>query len=154
MTYNLEEFEKLDKLKTKVMKYIVYKKRTEQEVRRKFSNIDDQELLDEVIEDLKENGYINDESYIERAVAEFINLKNLSLKELKYKLVSKGLNKDLVDDYFYKNIDKLEEYEINSAKNIIIKKSNGMEEQDIIQYLLKKGYKIDLIKMAIQKIGE
>lgn len=154
MTYNLEEFEKLDKLKTKVMKYIVYKKRTEQEVRRKFSNIDDQELLDEVIEDLKENGYINDESYIERAVAEFINLKNLSLKELKYKLVSKGLNKDLVDDYFYKNIDKLEEYEINSAKNIIIKKSNGMEEQDIIQYLLKKGYKIDLIKMAIQEIGE
>ena len=82
MTYNLEEFEKLDKLKTKVMKYIVYKKRTEQEVRRKFSNIEEQDLLDEVIEDLKENGYINDESYIQRAVAEFINLKNLSLKEL------------------------------------------------------------------------
>ncbi len=154
MTYNLEEFEKLDKLKTKVMKYIVYKKRTEQEVRRKFSNIEEQDLLDEVIEDLKENGYINDESYIQRAVAEFINLKNLSLKELKYKLVSKGINKDLVDDYFYKNADQLEEYEINSARNIIIKKSNDMEEQNIIQYLLKKGYKSDLIKTAIQTIGE
>ena len=76
MTYNLEEFEKLDKLKTKVMKYIVYKKRTEQEVRRKFSNIDDQDLLDDVIEDLKENGYINDENYIKRAIAEFMNIKN------------------------------------------------------------------------------
>ncbi len=154
MTYNLEEFEKLDKLKTKVMKYIMYKKRTEQEVRRKFSNIDDQELLDDVIEDLKENGYIDDNNYIERSVSEFINIRNLSLKELKYKLVSKGLNKDLVDDYFYKNADTLEEYEINSAKNIIIKKSNGMEEQDIIQYLLKKGYKLDLIKIAIEKTGE
>ena len=154
MTYNLEEFEKLDKLKTKVMKYIVYKKRTEQEVRRKFSNIDDQDLLDDVIEDLKENGYINDENYIKRAVAEFMNIKNLSLKELKYKLVSKGLNKDLVDDYFYKNTDMLEEYEINSAKNILIKKSNGMEEQDVIQYLLKKGYKMDLIRTAIEKMGE
>ncbi len=154
MAYNLEELEKKDKLKTKVLKYIMYKKRTEQEVRRKFSNIDEQELLDDVIDDLKENGYINDESYIERAVAEFVNLKNLSLKELKYKLVSKGLNKDLVDDYFYKNIDKLEEYEINSAKNIIIKKGNGMEEQDLIQYLLKKGYKTDLVKNAIESLGE
>ncbi len=54
----------------------------------------------------------------------------------------------------YKNADTLEEYEINSAKNIIIKKSNGMEEQDIIQYLLKKGYKLHLIKIAIEKTGE
>ena len=83
-----------------------------------------------------------------------MNIKNLSLKELKYKLVSKGLNKDLVDDYFYKNTDMLEEYEINSAKNILIKKSNGMEEQDVIQYLLKKGYKMDLIRTAIEKMGE
>ena len=154
MTYNLEEFEKLDKLKTKVMKYIMYKKRTEQEVRRKFSDIDDQELLDDVIEDLKENGYINDNNYIERSVSEFINIRNLSLKELKYKLLSKGLNKDLIDEYFYNNIDKLEEYEINSAKNIIIKRSNNSEEQEIIQYLLKKGYKSDLIRTAIQELGE
>ena len=153
MAYSLEELEKKDKLKTKVLKYIMYKKRTEQEVRRKFIDIDEQGLLDDVIEDLKENGYINDESYIERAVAEFVNLKNLSLKELKYKLVNRGLNKDLVDDYFYKYIDKLEEYEINSVKNIIMKKSNNMEQQDLIQYLLKKGYKMDLISQAIETIS-
>lgn len=124
----------------------MYKKRTEQEVRKKFSDIEDYDLLEEVIDDLKENGYINDDSYIERAIAEFINLKNLSLKELKYKLMSKGLDKDLIDDYFYNNTDKLEEYEINSAKNIINKKSNNMEEQDIIQFLLKKGYKMIALK--------
>ena len=130
----------------------MYKKRTEQEVRKKFSDIEDYDLLEEVIDDLKENGYINDDSYIERAIAEFINLKNLSLKELKYKLMSKGLDKDLIDDYFYNNTDKLEEYEINSAKNIINKKSNNMEEQDIIQFLLKKGYKMDSVKEAISML--
>ena len=150
---NLEELEKLDKLKTKVLKYIMYKKRTENEVRRKFSE-EDQNILDNVIENLKEIGYINDENYIERAISEFINIRNLSLKELKYKLLSKGLDKDLIDDYFYKNSDKLEEYEINSAKNIIIKKINGKEEQDLIQYLLKKGYKSDLVKLAIKEVGE
>ena len=61
---------------------------------------------------------------------------------------------DLIDDYFYKNSDKLEEYEINSAKNIIIKKITGMEEQELIQYLLKKGYKSDLVKQAIKEVGE
>lgn len=154
MAYNLEELERIDKLKTKVLKYIMYKKRTEQEIRRKFSNIDEIDLLDDVIENLKEIGYINDENYIDRAVSEFINIRNLSLKELKYKLLSKGLNKDLIDDYFYKNSDKLEEYEINSARNIIIKKINGVEEQELIQYLLKKGYKSDLVKQVIKEIGE
>ena len=80
--YSIEEF---DQLKTKVLKYIMYKKRTENEVKRKFSN-EDSELLEDVIEHLKEIGYINDKSYVERAVAEFMNLNNLSLKELKYKL--------------------------------------------------------------------
>ena len=32
---NLEELEKKDKLKTKMLKYIMYKKRTEEEIKRK-----------------------------------------------------------------------------------------------------------------------
>ena len=51
----IEEF---DKLKTKVLKYIMFKKRTEQEIRQKFKD-EDSELLDEIIEELKEIGYIN-----------------------------------------------------------------------------------------------
>lgn len=151
---DLEELERKDKLKTKVLKYIMYKKRTEQEVRRKFNNVEDEDLLDDVIEDLKENGYINDNSYIERAVSEFVNLNNLSLKELKYKLMNKGLNKELIEDYFYNHSEELEQYEINSAKNIILKKSNNSEEQEIIEHLLKKGYKIELIRNAIEELGE
>ena len=46
----LEEF---DKLKTKVLKYIMFKKRTEQEIRQKFRE-DSGELLNDVIEELKE----------------------------------------------------------------------------------------------------
>ena len=50
MSY-IEEF---DKLKTKVLKYILFKKRTEQEIRQKFRE-DEGELLNNVIEELKEN---------------------------------------------------------------------------------------------------
>ena len=85
--YSDEEF---DKLKTKVLKYILYSKRTEKNIRKKFEN-EDEIILEDVIEYLKEAGYINDSNYIKKAVAEFINLKNLSLKELEYKLRQKGI---------------------------------------------------------------
>ena len=150
----IEELEEFDKLKTKVLKYIMYKKRTEQEIKRKFSDIDNQDMLEDVIENLKEIGYINDENYIERAVAEFMNLNNLSLKELKYKLMSKGINTNVMENYLYSHSEELEEYEMNSAKNIILKKQNSMEEQQLIQYLLKKGYKMESIKNAINNISE
>lgn len=147
----IEELEEFDKLKTKVLKYIMYKKRTEQEIRRKFANIDNQEMLEDVLENLKEIGYISDKNYIERAVAEFMNLNNLSIKELKYKLMSKGINSNVMDNYFDNHLEELEGYEIKSAKNIILKKQFSMEEQQLIQYLLKKGYRMDSIKQAIEE---
>ena len=148
--YSIEEF---DQLKTKVLKYIMYKKRTENEVKRKFAN-ENSELLEDVIDHLKEIGYINDKSYVERAIAEFMNLNNLSLKELKYKLQAKGVDIDAMEDYIYSHSEELEDYEINSAKNIILKKQNSMEEQNLIQFLLKKGYKMDSIKQAIGLLEE
>lgn len=146
--YSIEEF---DELKTKVLKYIMFKKRTELEIKRKFANIEDQDLLEDVIEELKEIGYINDESYIQKTVNEYIKLNNLSLKELKYKLMAKGINGDLIDDYIYTHSEELEQYEIDSAKNILLKKQNNFEEEKLIQYLLKKGYKLESIKMAIEE---
>ena len=146
--YSIEEF---DELKTKVLKYIMFKKRTELEIKRKFANIENHDLLEDVIEELKEIGYINDESYIQKTVNEYIKLNNLSLKELKYKLMAKGINGDLIDDYIYSHSEELEQYEIDSAKNILLKKQNNFEEEKLIQYLLKKGYKLESIKMAIEE---
>ena len=61
----MDYVEEFDKLKTKVLKYILFKKRTEQEVRQKFRE-DSGEMLEDVIEELKELNYINDENYIQR----------------------------------------------------------------------------------------
>ena len=86
MIYSLNEFEKFDKMKSKVLKYVIYKKRTEQEIRKKFEKEFDENILNDIIEELKENKYIDDFNYIERAVNEFMSLKSLSIKEIKYKL--------------------------------------------------------------------
>ena len=73
---NFEEAEKIDKLRSKMLKYILYKKRTEQEVRQKFSE-EEENAVEDAIAYFKELKYIDDFSYIERSVQEFINLKSL-----------------------------------------------------------------------------
>ena len=149
--YTIEEF---DKEKTKVLKYVIYKKRTEKEVKTKFKSQIEENLLSDIIKDWKENGYIDDEKYVERAINEFMALKNLSIKEIKYKLLSKGVPTRILDEYIEKNTEELEEYEQKSANNIALKKSVNMEETEIKQYLMKKGYREENIRETLEKLEE
>ena len=135
---NFERLEQFEKQKIKVMNYIMYKKRSEFEVRQKFSKAIEEETLDEIIEYVKEAGYLSDKNYIERAVNEFMALKNLSIFEIKNKLYSKGISKDEIEDYIAEHRDELEEYESRSRENIITKKSVTMDEQELNNYLYKK----------------
>ena len=64
-TNNLKEAEEFDNLKSKVLKYVLYKKRTESEVREKFKDISENKLED-IINFLKDYNYINDAEYIEK----------------------------------------------------------------------------------------
>ena len=49
------------------------------------------------------------------------------------------------------NKEELEMYEIKSAANIFYKKSNSNDQEEIKQYLVKKGYKIENINKAIEE---
>lgn len=149
--YTIEDY---DKQKSRVLKYVLYKKRSKQEVKNKFCNDIKENMLEDIICELEENGYINDNNYIDRAVNEFIALNNLSIKEIKYKLISKGIPSGLLEDYINDKIEKLQEYEITSAKNIIVKKQNQMDEETIIQFLIKKGYRTSNIREAISRLSD
>ena len=145
--YTIEEF---DKEKTKIFKYVLYKKRSEAEIRKKFSNVIQENMLEDIIEYLKQAKYIDDKEFIRKSINNFIILKNISIKEIIYKLMSKGLSKELIEEYIFENREELEEYEIKSATNIIYKKSSSMEDEEIKQYLLKKGYKLENVNKAFE----
>ena len=146
--YSVEEF---DELKIKMMHYITYKKRTKQEIKQKFSEFDGQ-ILEDAIEYFEEAGYIDDKTYINKSINEFMRLKNLSLKEVQYKLLSKGIGKNEIEDYFSQDIENLNNYEVQSAKNILIKKAHLMELDEIQEYLYKKGYLEENIKTALNEL--
>lgn len=86
-----------------------------------------------------------------KSIDEFISLKTLSIKEIKYKLLSKGLSKNLIDDYIQDNKEKIEEYEIRCAKKVVSKKKNDMDENEIKYFLKKKGYRDESIYIALSE---
>lgn len=147
--YSLEE---IDEVKTKILKYVLYKKRTEREIRQKFSETSS-ELLDDAIEYLKEAGYINDNDYIKRSIQEYMALKSLSVKELIYKLQAKGIAKSDIENYVSEHKEELVEYEIRSATKLIQKKQSTMEEEQIRNYLYSKGYMDETIKLAYEELS-
>ena len=149
--YSLEE---LDNAKTKILKYVLYKKRTENEVREKFTDVEEN-MLEDIIEFLKEEKYIDDNDYIRRCVEEFKKLNSLSIKEVSYKLSQKGINKNLLDEYIYSNKEELLQYEIDSAKKLILKKSKSSDNiQEIKNFLYRKGYMSETIDIALNDLEE
>ncbi len=150
---DFDKLKEIDALKTKVLKYALYKKRTENEIREKFSN-EDENLLEDVIENLKELNYINDNIYMEKSLQDFIALKSLSIKEVSYKLLQKGIKKSLVDDFICNNKEKMLEYEIQSAVKILRKKLSSMELEEAKNFLYKKGYMSESINIAIDELED
>ncbi len=147
--YSLEE---LDIVKTKILKYVLYKKRTEHEVREKFTDVDE-DMLEDIIEFLKEEKYIDDTDYIRRCVEEYKKLNSLSIKEVSYKLLQKGINKNMLDEYIYSNREDLLQYEVDSAKKIIIKRSKATDDiEEIKNFLYRKGYMSETINIALEEL--
>lgn len=140
--YTPEEF---DKKKTKVMEYILYKKRAEVEVRRKFANSIEENMLNDIIEYVKEAGYINDSEYVKKAFEEYMKLKTMSIREIKSKIYAKGIEAYYIEDYISENREALEEYELKSAEKLMEKKKRTADENKIKLYLLNKGFDPDTV---------
>lgn len=152
-TKNLAEAEEFDKWKTKVLKFVLYKKRTENEVREKFAQEIEENKLEDIIEILKENHYIDDKEYIERSIKEFKALKNLSIKEIHYKLQQKKVDRNALEEYIYKNREDLLAFEIQSAKNILQKRVKSLEDRETVKrYLYQKGYMSESIDIALEDL--
>lgn len=132
--YLVDEF---DKLKTKILKYILYKPKTEYEVRNKFSDKYDKVVLEDVIKWLKKEKYIDDNENINLIIADYLENKNFSVKELIYNLNLKGISDEKIEEYCTLNKINLDLYEYNSAENIVQKKSNLLNKEQIKKIFIK-----------------
>ncbi len=99
----LIEQNKLFHIKQKAFRLLGRRQHSTSELRRKLWNKDyEQNLIDEVIEDLKKKGYLDDKEFIRAFVAEKSKFKNWSIKKIKSELIKSGLASKLIDEILSK----------------------------------------------------
>lgn len=132
------------------IKYIMFKKRTEFEVKNKLQMLNYSPIIiDKVITSLKDDGYINDKEYIKKYFKELKSLKNWSIVQVKVNLSKRGCECTISDS-------ELTKYEINSITNLYSKflfkypKATKEEKESFIHALQSKGFVYENIKNVIK----
>jgi regulatory protein len=149
----LIEQNKLFHIKQRAFRLLGRRQHASNELSRKLWNKDyEQKLIDEVIEDLKKNGYLNDSDFIRAFVAEKSKTKNWSSKKIKGELIKRGLTSKIIDEALN---DQPREADIENAMKLAKKKyevllKRNLERKDLRNklsaYLFSKGFEYDLIK--------
>jgi regulatory protein len=113
-----------------------------------------QEIFDEVINKLKEYGYLDDEEFAFQFISSRIKNRPRGKRVLILELMSKGVNKELAE----KKVNELVEDEYDVLKRVYEKKYKGdkitIRDNKKIDFLKRKGFDWDLIKRLIEDESE
>lgn len=160
---NKEELikEKKEYLKERAIGYIALRARSEKEIldylQKKsgfFPGIITEKEIAEIIVDLKEENFINDLKFISWWVESRNYFRPKSKIVLIQELRQKGINNDLIVDYFEDNVQD----ELSLATKIItkkIKKYKGLSSKEqfakIVSSLMRSGFSYQTAKSAFEE---
>ena len=155
----LIEQNKLFYIKQKAFRLLGRRQHSSSELRRKLWNKDyEQKLIDEVIEDLSKNGYIDDTEFIRVFMAEKSKTKNWSRKRIKSELIKRGLDSKLIDKILS---EQYSESDYDNASTVAKKKVEVLTKRNLEKkelrtklstYLFSKGFDYELIKDVVDQI--
>jgi regulatory protein len=142
--------------KSQAVKYLSYRLVSEAQLFAKLQNKGyDEDVIWDVINELKSIGYINDLIYAQKYIYERIKLKPKSKKMLRMELKSKGVSEDIINQV-------LEEMDFDEDMIIdrLIKKKFGKYditepkiEKKIYYFLLHRGFSMENIRTALNRIA-
>ena len=128
--------------------------RTEAEIRKKLKEgFYSDHVIDQAVAYAKKFGYINDENYIRFYIEE--RKQSKSKKEILYKLMAKGVAKDLIIEAMETLYE--EENEAHTIRTLLRKKkydptsATEKEKQKVYGYLMRKGFSYHEIKKTIMQ---
>ena len=141
--------------KSKAIRYLSLKLLTEMELFVKLQTKGyDEDIINDVIVDLKSMGYINDRIYAQKFVYERLKLKPKSKRMLKIELERKGISEHIADEVL-NNI----EYDEDIVIERIIRKKFGKYDFDdpivirkVYSFLAHRGFSLESIKSIIDRI--
>lgn len=138
----------------KADRYIGFKMRTEKEVRNKLNEEGyADEIIERVISSMIKYRYIDDLSYAIMYAKDCRKLKKWGPERIKAELYKKGVNTEFIETALSESDSEDTEEIINSLLEKRIKNTpiDLKEKQKHINFLLRRGFKYDDIKNAIEK---
>ena len=154
----MKYFSDIERAKSRAINYISGKLKTKYEVRLKLKEKDfTEDIIDEVIDILEKEEYLNDRLYCEVFIEDKKQLNVYGKNKIKSLLFQKGVSKSVFEDF----LDEFEyEEEFDNALKMGIKKLNLLsneedifkKKQKLINYLAYRGFSFDVINDVLREI--
>lgn len=142
--------------KSIAVRYLSVVHRTDKEVRGKLQEEGyDTRCIEQVIDELKALGYINNKLYAQKYVFDRSKLKPVSKRLMKQKLLSRGIADDVADEV----LEDWKVEDIDVAENLLKRKFGkyDLTDENILKkaysFLLHRGFSHDTIRDAIQQVN-
>lgn len=155
----LIEQNKLFHIKQRAFRLLGRRQHSSSELKRKLWRKDyEQKLIDAVIEELMNNGYLNDEDFIREFVAEKSEIKKWSSNRIKSELIKQGIKSNLIEAGLKELLDNSEyEKALSLGKKkyeILTKRTADKKElkEKLFTFLYSKGFEYDVVNEVSEKI--
>ena len=140
--------------KEKALWLISYRDHSKKELEEKVRNSCDRDSAKKAVERLEELGLVNDEKFARNYAEQLLNVKHLSKKGAKYKLMEKGIDRDLAD----RILDEIYFDPQEHIRVIIQSKYRNLDDEKTrrraVSALQRKGYGWSDIKSVIDEYIE
>lgn len=145
-------------LKVKIINLISRRPRSEREIQQYLSKQKIKDSAEKLINILKDEGHIDDTKFANWWIDQRVTFKNRSINQIKSELLGKGISNDIIENAIGEA--DMSDSEISSIKFLAEKKQRLLMHKNltteqmnekVVQFLLRKGFRWELIQKALEK---
>ncbi len=154
----MKYFSDIEMAKSRAINYISGKLKTKYEVRLKLKeNGFAEDVIDEVLDILEKEEYLNDKVYCEIFIEDKKKLNGYGKNKIKSLLIQKGISKNIFEDFlngfeYDEEFDNALKMGIKKLELLSNEEDNFKKKQKIINYLTYRGFGFDVINDVLKEI--
>ena len=154
----MKYFSDIERAKSRAINYISGKLKTKYEVRLKLKeNGFAEDVIDEVLDILVKEEYLNDKVYCEIFIEDKKKLNGYGKNKIKSLLIQKGISKNIFEDFlnefeYDEEFDNALKMGIKKLELLSNEEDNFKKKQKIINYLTYRGFGFDVINDVLKEI--
>lgn len=154
----MKYFSDIERAKSRAINYISGKLKTKYEVRLKLKeNGFAEDVIDEVLDILEKEEYLNDKVYCEIFIEDKKKLNGYGKNKIKSLLIQKGISKNIFEDFlnefeYDEEFDNALKMGIKKLELLSNEEDNFNKKQKIINYLTYRGFGFDVINDVLKEI--